>query len=381
MKNILFISPRNPFSGRYSGDVIRAHKFINFLKKKNKVEVVSLGLENKINVSKNFTRRTFKKDFFFIIFIRLFFSIIKLQPLHFTYFHSYNLKRYIIKNYKNFDLIFCQSIRSFQFLPKDINKKIALDMGDLYSKNYYQTYRNLFLLNPLKLVYLIESLLVKKYENFCFSKSHKIYLFSKKEIKSIKEKFRKKISQINFGLDKSIRKFRFKESNYKIIFIGNIKYTPNRQACLNFIKQILPKLKKKFPKIEFHIIGEIGFFDRNLFMKKSGVKIFGKKKRIEPYLSNVICGIANLKISTGIQTKLLTYMSYAIPAIGSKQVIENFDQIDNGSLPYYQNDQKLIDLIIKFKTNKKFSENKSRVLFKMSKKFKWVEVLKILNRI
>ena len=381
MKNILFISPRNPFSGRYSGDVIRAHKFINFLKKKNKVEVVSLGSENKINVSKNFTHRTFKKDFFLIIFIRLFFSIIKLQPLHFTYFHSNDLKRYIIKNYKNFDLIFCQSIRSFQFLPKDINKKIALDMGDLYSKNYYQTYRNLFLLNPLKIVYLIESLLVKKYENFCFSKSYKIYLFSKKEIKSIKEKFRKKISQINFGLDKSIRKFRFKESNYKIIFIGNIKYTPNRQACLSFIRQILPKLKKKFPKIEFHIIGEIGFFDRNLFMKKSGVKIFGKKIRIEPYLSNVICGIANLKISTGIQTKLLTYMSYAIPAIGSKQVVENFDQIDNGSLPYYQNDQKLIDLIIKFKTNKKFSENKSRVLFKMSKKFKWGKVLKVLNRI
>ena len=73
-------------------------------------------------------------------------------------------------------------------------------------------------------------------------------------------------------------------------------------------------------------------------------------------------------------------MSYD-SAIGSKQVVENFDQIDNGSLPYYQNDQKLIDLIIKFKTNKKFSENKSRVLFKMSKKFKWGKVLKVLNRI
>ena len=66
-------------------------------------------------------------------------------------------------------------------------------------------------------------------------------------------------------------------------------------------------------------------------------------------------------------------MSYAIPAIGSKQVVENFDQIDNGSLPYYQNDQKLIDLIIKFKTNKKFSENKSRVLFKMSKNLNGVK--------
>ena len=36
-EKILFISPRNPFSGRYSGDVIRAHKFINFLKKKIKL--------------------------------------------------------------------------------------------------------------------------------------------------------------------------------------------------------------------------------------------------------------------------------------------------------------------------------------------------------
>ena len=156
MKKILFISTRNPYSGRYSGDVIRSQRIIKFLKKK--LIGVSLGSENKINVSKNFTHRTFKKDFFLIIFIKLFFSIIKLQPLHFTYFHSNDLKRYIIKNYKNFDLIFCQSIRSFQFLPKDINKKIALDMGDLYSKNYYQTYRNLFLLNPLKIVYLIKSI-------------------------------------------------------------------------------------------------------------------------------------------------------------------------------------------------------------------------------
>ena len=66
-------------------------------------------------------------------------------------------------------------------------------------------------------------------------------------------------------------------------------------------------------------------------------------------------------------------MSYAIPAIGSKQVVENFDQIDNGSLPYYQNDQKLIDLIIKFKTNKKFSENKSRFYLKCQKNLNGVK--------
>ena len=33
MKKILFIATRNPFSGRYSGDVIRSLKIINLLKK------------------------------------------------------------------------------------------------------------------------------------------------------------------------------------------------------------------------------------------------------------------------------------------------------------------------------------------------------------
>ena len=32
-KKILFITTRNPYSGRYSGDVIRSAKIINLLKK------------------------------------------------------------------------------------------------------------------------------------------------------------------------------------------------------------------------------------------------------------------------------------------------------------------------------------------------------------
>ena len=42
MKKILFITTRNPYSGRFSGDVIGSLKIINFLKKKNQVDVVTL---------------------------------------------------------------------------------------------------------------------------------------------------------------------------------------------------------------------------------------------------------------------------------------------------------------------------------------------------
>ena len=47
MKKILFISTRNPYSGRYSGDVIRSQRIIKFLKKKFKVDVISLGFNEK----------------------------------------------------------------------------------------------------------------------------------------------------------------------------------------------------------------------------------------------------------------------------------------------------------------------------------------------
>ena len=67
------------------------------------------------------------------------------------------------------------------------------------------------------------------------------------------------------------------------------------------------------------------------------MKVFGKINNLDPYLDNVICGLPNLEISSGIQTKLLTYMSYGIPSISSKQVMENFDLIKSKKITFYKN--------------------------------------------
>ena len=187
MKKILFISVRNPFSERYSGYVIRSKKFIQYLKKKNSVEVVFLDSSNKVTLSNRLISRSFKRDSILKCLLNILISFIKFKPLHFGFFNSSEIKEFVSDNYQNFDIIFCQSIRSFQFLPDKINKKIILDMGDLYSKNYYQTFKELSFINPLKIIYLIESILVKKYENYCFKTADRSLLFSKKEINLLKD--------------------------------------------------------------------------------------------------------------------------------------------------------------------------------------------------
>ena len=83
MKKILFISTRNPYSGRYSGDVIGSKKIINILKKNNVIDVVSLGkkenLENK-NVYIFKSPNSLIKLFYVIK------SFLFLKPIHFGLF-------------------------------------------------------------------------------------------------------------------------------------------------------------------------------------------------------------------------------------------------------------------------------------------------------
>lgn len=379
MKKILFISPRNPFSGRYSGDVIRSKKFIEHLKKKNYITVVSTGKTYSKKKFGNLNLINFKEENFIYKIIYIIFSILQLRPLQLGYFFSNKINNYTIKNYKNFDYIFCQSVRT---APYVLNLKIkkVLDMGDLYSNNYNQIYKIKSIFNPVKFVYLIESLLIKKFEKLCLQNFDKILLFSKKEINSLKIK-KNKIKQINFGIDKIKNKFKYNLKNNKIIFIGNIKYLPNKIACQNFISKILPAIIQIHKDIEFHIIGEISKIDELIWKKNKSVKIHGKVKRLDSVISKVFCGLANLNVSSGIQTKLLTYMSYGIPSISSKQVLSNFDAIGSTSLPTYENKDELINLILKLKNNKRLSNLVSAKSLKIIKRFLWNKVLKDIEKI
>lgn len=380
MKKLLFITPRNPFSGRYSGDVIRAKKFIDYFKKKYKITVITSDKFNSEKKLQNIHFINFKNENFFFKLLLIFFSIFNLKPMQLGYFYSRKLNSYILNNYQNFDIIFCQSVRAAQYvLDLEIKNKI-LDMGDLYSNNYSQTFKAKNIFNPNKIIYFIESKLMKRYENLCFEKFSKIFLFSKKEISSLKRN-KKKIQQINFGIDKIQRKFKFNKKNNRILFIGNIKYLPNKIACKSFINNILPQINKTHKEIEFHIIGEISKFDAFIWSQNRSVKIHGKISNLNNLLSKTFCGLANLNVSSGIQTKLLTYMSYGIPSVSSKQVLENFDAIHSLSLPKYKNKKELIQLILKLKNEKKFSQNISRKSLKIIKRFTWEKVLKDLNKL
>lgn len=377
MKKILFIAPRNPFVERFSGDVIRTKKFITHLAKKNSITIIALDKKNTKNKIGKINLITFKEENIIIKLINMIKSFLKFEPIQLGYFYSNKMKKYIENLNQRFDIIFCQSIRTAQYVNIPTKKKI-LDMGDLYSYNYFQTFKLKSYFNIFKYIYLLESFLMKSYENLCLKKFNKILLFSKKEIETIKN-YKKKINQIYFGIDKVNNKFKFSVKNYKIIFIGNINYLPNREACKYFITNILKKILAKDPSIQFHIIGNISKLDKFIFERNKSVIVHGKINKLNKKISKAICGLANLNVSSGIQTKILTYMSLGLPCISNIKVIENFDKLNTKFLPTYKNDNELIKLIFKLKNDQKFSDKISKKSLIEIKKFKWDKVLGYLK--
>ena len=368
MRKILYISTRDPFSGRYSGDVIRSLKIINTLKKKYNVDIVYLG-EKKLNNGNN-NIVSFIRPNIFLKFFYCLISLIKIQPIQFGLFFSKNMKDYIQDASNNYEIIFFQHIRASQYLPENFYGTTILDMGDLYSENYKQTYKYLSFLNPMKYIYFLESIFVKRVENKIFSIFDKVLLFSKNEVKKVQGKFNQKILKVDESIEKIHKKISYSPKKNKILFVGNLNYLPNILACRDFIKNILPQLNKLMPEIRFCIIGNIKNRDKILLSRNKNVEIIGSKKEIIKYVKNSFCGLANLYIATGVQVKVLKYMSYGLPVICSNLVAANFD---NNVLNFNSNHD-LVKKISDLKNKKIIWEKFSRKSYSFVKKYKWKKI-------
>ena len=105
MKKILFITTRDPFSGKFSGDVIRSAKIINFLKKSYNIDVVFLGKKDRLDTSDKSVIE-FKHPNFFLKLIFCIISFFKLKPIQFGIFFSPKLKKFVKDNAHKYDVLF-----------------------------------------------------------------------------------------------------------------------------------------------------------------------------------------------------------------------------------------------------------------------------------
>ncbi len=369
MQKILIVSSKNLLSQPFEGAQKRILDISKFLSKKNQVDLVCIGesvVNKKIHLKHFNNYRTFKINFIIKI-VNIIFSIFKLQPLQNGYFFSKDMFKYINKNKENYDYIIFHLIRSAQYLPSEYRGKTILEMTDLISVNYKQIIKNTSIFNPIKYLYFIEYILLKNYEKKISNLFDKVVFISNKELKFSKTFISSnKISVINNQFNFHSKIFKYDKKNYKILFVGNINYLPNKIACYNFAKNVMPKLKIKYSNLEFNIVGKINFIDKLILSKFYNTKIHGPLENVEKLVKRSICGICNLKVATGLQMKIFTYMGFGLPPIIHKNSFPKNILKKNKHVLVYSQDNELISLIINTIKNKKLankiSQNSLRII-------------------
>ena len=355
MNKILFITTRYPFP-IFGGDKLRSFDILKFLSKKNQIDLVCLGKKSEIlNKNLSFCKniKVFHLNFFLRI-INSFFCFFKLEPLQNGFYLSNEMKNYIDGVEDKYDSIICHLLRSSQYLPSKFKKKRILEMTDLQSLAYKELINQLSILNPLKYIYVVEKLLVERYEKKTFKKFQNIVFVSRNDATKAKKNSKKKnIYVVGNAKDFASKIFKHNKKNNKIIFIGNIKFIPNLLACTDFAKNVLKKINLKYPEIKFHVIGDIRYLDKLFLSKYRNIVIHGKVNNLKNVIKNSICGLCNVKISTGFQNKTLSYMSYGIPAILSINSFINTSFRKNKEVLVFRNDEELIKNIFLLIENKK----------------------------
>ena len=362
MQKILFVSSKNLTGNLLDGAEIRMYQIMKSLSEKNDLDFVCVDSNSsKKNGDIKFLRNkiVFRISFFSRV-INALICLIKLNPIQNGLFYSKEMSIFIDKNKNNYDVIIFHLSRCALYLPEDFRGIKILEASDLASLRYSQIVNHFSFFNPVKYLFWLEKILQKAYEKKIFDLFDKVVFVSKNELFETKNFLKKnKIIDIANSVEVQKKVFSHNLKNNKIIFVGNINYLPNRIACYNFIKEVLPKINIKYPKVVFHIVGKISIIDK-FMLRNSNVIVHGPIKNLNNVFKNTICGICNIEIATGLQNKIFTYMSYGLPTIVSKKTYPSSMIKKNNQILVYHNNKELIKLIFELIKNKSLSNKLSK---------------------
>ena len=325
-KTILITTSRFPFPLE-KGDKLRAYHQIKELSKTYSIILCSIS---KHPVKKEWKDELsqycqvvniYKLNSFLVLWntFKMFFSD---KPFQIGYFYQKAIHKkitHLITTTKP-DFIYCQLIRTAEYVKNIHSIPKTLDYMDALSSGLLRRGKNAHLL--YKLALNTEGKRVKMYENKIFDYFNNHTIISSQDQKLIQHPEQKNIKIIPNGIDDYFYNYSNPKlkKEFDLVFVGNLNYPPNIESCTYIIKQILPIFKAKGIELSVLLSGANPHQKIKQFNELKNVTVTGWVDDIrESYLKGKIF-IAPLFIGTGLQNKLLEAMALKTPCITTSLV-------------------------------------------------------------
>lgn len=250
---------------------------------------------------------------------KCFLSILTGAPITQAIFFRYKMQVEI----NNSDMLIFHLIRTYSPKYKIPEKgKIFIDVCESLSENFKKRAALMSRFSIKKLFYIYESGRLKKLEKEILIKRNINFIFiTKKDRLYFKSSFVSVLPNLNLNnYIKNITNI----GNY-FVFIGHVDYEPNLRAIVNF-SSILSQLDSN---LKFRIIGRCSEKNKIFLSRYKNILLEGYVDDVSKVISHAIAGVAIIRNGTGLQNKVLDYISFGIPPLVNSEVRFGFP----GNLP------------------------------------------------
>ncbi|MGA3115083.1 MAG: TIGR03087 family PEP-CTERM/XrtA system glycosyltransferase [Syntrophobacteraceae bacterium] len=360
---ILYLAHRIPYPPN-KGDKIRSFNEIKYLSASHEIDLACLVDDpDDMRYGKDlqkYCRRVFLEPLSTIrAIIRGLLHTATGKPLSVGYFYSRSLQRIVDQWLAGtlYDGIICFSSPMAEYIfrselfdsgngsrSKNKTPRLIMDFCDVDSDKWAQYARRSSF--PKSIVYSLENLRLAGYERIIADRFDHSVFVSEKEAELFKSKnpLINNISVIPNGVDSEYFNPRLSHpfanesvtaSNSvgkngcrpTLVFTGAMDYYANEDGIIWFCKQILPRIKTEIPEIKLFIVGRNPSKKVMALDDAHSIRVTGCVEDIRPYYSEADVCVIPLRISRGIQNKLLEAMAMGKAVVATSNAAHGMDAI------------------------------------------------------
>lgn len=236
----------------------------------------------------------------------------------------------------------------------------------------------------LKPVLFFDVAKIKFWEKYYWKKAKRLAAMSQQD-KDFIQNFDSllKVDIVANGVDieffDKVKKKKFE--NPTVLFVGNFKWLPNRDAAIYLVKKIWPKIKSEIKNTRLWIVGRNPTKDI-LDLKEEDIKIDGNIEDIREVYAKSWVLLAPIRNGRGTKYKILEAMATKTPIVGTKLATEGIE-INNNKEAFIADDldslaNKTISVLENPKVGEKLAESAYRLV---SQKYNWKIISAKLDKV
>ena len=252
-------------------------------------------------------------------------SLLDRRPLQVAMFRSRELESYLRAAFRSEELrVIVHLVRGLNFVDSENLGACYLEMTDAISRNYFVlSEKSVF---PLSFLFKREAKLLAEFEKVSADRSRRAWLVSERDIdylvaNGVNER-RLEYAPLKVMLRGSGDLAEPNLTQPTIAFIGNFTSLQNQEGLTWYLSEVMPELYSRF-SVHLKVIGRIGKGLVSEFRDRGYVSFTGEVDDIGVEVKGCFVGICPIRISAGVQTKILEYLAFGLPVISTRRSSES----------------------------------------------------------